>query len=131
MANAVSDYAAMPLRSWDVEHRTAVAIVPIGGTGAVNSAGTDYRVPPGVTISRASAGTYTLTYPAAFNGLILPGVVLTADQTVFGGAAITARSVTAGTATIKTFRADTGATGDPASGDALGILFILQPVQGF
>lgn len=131
MANAVSDYAAMPLRSWDVEHRTAVAIVPIGGTGAVNSAGTDYRVPPGVTIARASGGTYTLTYPAAFNGAIIPFVALTASMAVFGGAGITARSITAGTATIVTIGADDGATGDPASGDALGILFVMQPVQAY
>jgi len=101
--------------------RIAALEINIGATGAV---GSQIFGPPGVTLTRTGTGTYTLVYPAALGVAIVPYIAKSAAPTVFD-ASVTAKSATAGTATIVTANAAGTAT-DPANGDILGLLFFAK-----
>lgn len=94
----------------------------IGGTGAVGTTVTGSM--EGVALTRTGAGTYTVVYPAALVGAIIPYVAKSAAPTVFE-VSVTARSLTAGTATI-VFANAAGTATDPASGDVVGLFFALR-----
>lgn len=93
----------------------------IGATGAV---GSQIFGPPGVTFTRTGAGTYTLVYPASLGMALIPYVAVSAAGTVIDGT-ITAKSSTAGTATV-VYRNAAGAATDPANGDVVGMLFFAK-----
>lgn len=95
--------------------------INIGATGAV---GSQIFGPPGVTLTRNSAGNYSVVYPAALGVAIIPYVAKSAAPTVFE-ASVTAKSATAGTATIQ-FANAAGTATDPANGDIIGILFFAK-----
>jgi len=101
--------------------RIAALEINIGATGAV---GSQIFGPPGVTLTRTGTGTYTLVYPAALGVAIVPYIAKSAAPTVFD-VSVTAKSATAGTATIVTANAAGTAT-DPANGDILGLLFFAK-----
>lgn len=88
--------------------------VTIGATGAVGATVIDAPI----TVTRASAGTYTLTYPYGYDAVVSPQVVSPAST--INGANCTAVSGSAGTATVVTRNA-AGAATDPANGDILQI----------
>lgn len=95
-------------------------LVNIGATGAPTlspASGT------GFGITRSSAGTYALTFPALPSGgtaYVKVGVALSAATTV-SQATVTAFSGTAGTATFVTALNAAGTAVDPANGDILWI----------
>lgn len=102
-----------------------------GAGGVVGTTDTD---DPGITaLVRTGAGIYTGTFPAVpagsasgvqGRGRITPYIAKSAALTVVD-AVITARSLTAGTFTLKTLNAAGSAT-DPADTDIIGCLFDLQ-----
>lgn len=92
----------------------------IGGSGAVSSSDVDDS---GVTLVRASQGTYTLTYPKCVACSIHVGVL--SDGTV-KGAYLTARAATSGTATFKTHDAATPTVADPESGAVLDVTILAE-----
>lgn len=101
--------------------RIAALEINIGATGAV---GSQIFGPPGVTLTRTGTGTYTLVYPAALGVALIPYIAKSAAPTVFD-VSVTAKSATAGTATIVTANVAGTAT-DPANGDILGLLFFAK-----
>jgi hypothetical protein len=113
----------MPSNARAVQDNLIVAALElnIGATGAV---GSQVFGPPGVTFTRSSAGTYTLVYPAALGVALIPYIAVSAAGTVID-ATVTAKSATAGTATIVTRNA-AGAATDPANGDIVGLLFFAK-----
>jgi len=101
-----------------------------GGAGAIGTTDAD---DVGITLARTGAGTYNGTFPACPAGStagiqgrarIIPYVAFSPALTVVD-AVITARSVTAGTFTVKTLNA-AGAATDGAAADIIGVKLILQ-----
>jgi len=113
----------MPSNARAVQDNLCIACLElnIGATGAV---GSQIFGPPGVTFTRTGAGTYTLVFPAAPGVGLIPYVAISAAGTVIDGT-ITAKSSTAGTATV-VFRNAAGAATDPASGDVVGLVMIAK-----
>lgn len=121
MARTFGDLAASNGQVVQSDLRIAALEINIGATGAV---GSQIFGPPGVTLTRTGTGTYTIVYPAALGMAIIPYIAKSAAPTVFD-VSVTAKSATAGTATIVTANAAGTAT-DPANGDILGLLFFAK-----
>jgi len=113
----------MPSNARAVQDNLIVAALElnIGATGAV---GSQIFGPPGVTFTRTGTGTYTLVYPAARGVALIPYVAKSAVPTIFD-IVVTAKSATAGTATIVTYNGS-GAATDPANGDIIGLIFFAK-----
>lgn len=119
MARTLADLpASRVLGTEQVKMQTAY--VTIGGSGAVSTSGTGYRIPSGFAISNSGTGTFTVTYAASPSAVIIPFIQLSAAATVVD-AVPSAFSATAGTMTLKTLNAS-GAATNPASGDVIGFL---------
>ena len=103
-------------------------IVSIGGTGAPYISGDGYSGQsddPGITISRTSAGLYALTYPKGKQAWITVDIISAALTVV--GTVTTAKSATAGTASITTLAGSNAAAAtDPANGDKLMITITVE-----
>lgn len=95
-------------------------VVTFGST-AIASQDADH---PDIAFTRSDVGTFTVTYPYCYEADIYVSNLKSAAITVLG-AAITAQSATAGTATIKTFDA-AGAAADPATGDIITFTFRMR-----
>ncbi len=119
MARTMGDLLSNALLAVQDNLRLSVTEINIGATGAV---GTQVFGPPGVTFTRTGTGTYTVVYPAALGMSIIPFVAKSAAPTVFD-CSVTAKSATAGTATI-VFAAANGTATDPANGDIIGLILI-------
>jgi hypothetical protein len=121
MARTIRDLSLTNALTAQTDLVIDIVEINIGATGAV---GTQVVGCAGVTFTRTGAGTYTLVYPAAVAGALIPYVAKSAAPTVFD-CSVTARNVTAGTATI-VFANAAGAATDPANGDIVGLLLILK-----
>lgn len=110
-----SEIGLSPCRSADGEtsfHRAAWAV---GATGAVTANSKNTR---GFTLTRSSAGIYTVVLPVSFVGL--PPIVIPVTDTAVSNK-VTAFDATAGTATIE-FMDAAGAAVELTSGDAIHLL---------
>lgn len=125
MAATVRDLSAKPVFGTELNLTLITSSVAIGAAGAVDSTIAGYRVAPGVTLTRTGAGTYSVVYPACPNAVLLAFIELSAAGTVID-AGLTAKSQTAGTATLVTRNA-AGAATDPASGDLIGFVIFGLP----
>lgn len=119
MTAAARDLNVNPMRSPQRELTVSISSVAIGAAGAVDSTIAGYRVSPEVVMANTGAGTFSLTYAPCVGCTIQPFVELSAASTVVD-AVLTAKSPTAGTATIAVKNA-AGANTNPASGDLIGI----------
>lgn len=126
MAQAARDLATKPSVSTELNHIVTTASVAIGAAGAVDSTITGFRVPAGITVANTGAGTFSVVYPICPNVTIKPCIELSAAATVVT-AILTAKSPTAGTATLRTNNA-AGAATNPASGDLIGLTFHFLPM---
>jgi hypothetical protein len=125
MAQALRDTSNKPVFGTELDLTIVTSSVAIGAAGAVDSTIAGYRVAPGVTMTNTGAGTFSLVYPIAPNATILVFVESSAAGTVID-ATLTAKSATAGTASITTRNA-AGAATNPASGDLIGIIIFGLP----
>jgi hypothetical protein len=121
MAQAARDMNVNPVRSTEREVIAITSSVAIGAAGAVDSTIAGYRVAPGVTVANTGTGTFSLAYPVCPNATIKVFVEMSAAATVTE-AILTAKSPTAGTATIRTSKAGTAT--NPASGDLIGVVIL-------
>jgi hypothetical protein len=103
-----------PAQAGNADVVLAAVAITIGAAGAVSSVSGS----PGISAVNAGAGLFTLTYPACVEAIIDPSVQSAAATVV--GAMLTARNVSAGTATIRTNNT-AGAATNPASGDVLHV----------
>jgi hypothetical protein len=98
----------------------AKAKLVVGSSGAV-AAGSSYDHPD-ITITLSTTGVYTITYPPSIDATIW-ATIYSAGATITEWI-ITAKSATAGTATLRLSKAGTSA--EPASGDEVTIHFDLR-----
>lgn len=119
----LGDLGAHPCRTASKEKRVLRAYVTLTAGGAVSTSVLD----EGLTITKNGVGTYDLTYPSNIATTI--HVMVYSPAGTVKGAYQTANVPPSGTATIKTWGESAGtiAVADPASGDALNILFVGQP----
>jgi hypothetical protein len=93
----------------------AAALITIGAAGAVSSTtGT-----PGIAAANGGAGVFSLTFPPCVEAIIqltLKSAASTVEEVI-----LTARSASAGTATIQT-QVSGGTATNPASGDEIHVL---------
>jgi len=122
MANAAGDMDKKPAFSGRGSRVNACCHVDIGATGAptIDPLKSDDS---GFAITRASAGLYDLVFPKCVD-VRIDVEVTSATPTVFG-AVLLAKSATAGTAQFRTYNG-AGAATDPASGNDLNIVFIMD-----
>lgn len=125
MAITVMEMQRKLAKTTELEHTIMTASVAIGAAGAVDSSITGYRVPANVVVANTGTGTFSITYPICPNVTIIPHVEVSAAATVTE-AILTAKSPTAGTATLRTSKAGTAA--NPASGDLISLTFNFLPV---
>jgi hypothetical protein len=125
MARALRDLHASLV---DATERTRIqsAYITIKAAGAVDTAGTGYRSPAGVTVANTGTGTFSVVFPACSSMVMIPFVAKSATPTIFD-VIPTAINPTAGTASLQTCNAAGSAT-NPASGDVIGILFVGIPI---
>ena len=119
MARTIGDCSLSNVQGAQDNLKIGFVEINIGATGAV---GSQIAGPPGVTFTRTGAGTYTVVYPAAVAGGLIPYVAKSAAPTVFD-CSITAKNVAAGTATL-VFANAAGTATDPANGDIIGLMFL-------
>jgi hypothetical protein len=124
MAATARDLSVNPTRSTERELTLITSSVAIGAAGAVDSSITGYRVAPGVVMANTGTGTFSLVYPACPNATVLAFIEQSAAATVTE-AILTAKSASAGTATVRTSKAGTAT--NPASGDLVGIVIFALP----
>lgn len=125
MTQALRDMSATPVSALSLNLTLVTSSVAIGAAGAVDSTIAGYRVAPGVVMANTGAGTYSLVYPICPNATILVFVESSAAGTVID-ASLTAKSPTAGTASI-TVRNAAGAATNPANGDLIGVVIFGLP----
>lgn len=125
MAATARDLSVNPARSTERELTFITSSVAIGAAGAVDSSISGYRVAPGVTMANTGTGTFSLVYPACPNAVVHVFIEQSAAATVTE-AICTAKSPSAGTATVRTSKAGTAT--NPASGDLIGVVVFALPV---
>jgi len=84
------------------------------GASSIASSQADH---PDITITRTGVGVYNLTYPPTLNSKIVVDEIFSAARTV-SGVLVTAKSATAGTATISVIN-NAGSLTDPATNDTM------------
>lgn len=124
MAATARDLYVNPVRSTERELTLITSSVAIGAAGAVDSTITGYRVAQGVVMANTGTGTFSLVYPACPGAVVHVFVEQSAAATVTE-AILTAKSPSAGTATVRTSKAGTAA--NPASGDLIGVVVFALP----
>jgi len=122
MANAAGDMDKKPAYNGRGMRLLACCHVDIGATGAPTVDATKCD-DPGITITRASAGIYDLVYPKCVDVRI--NIEAMSPLGTVLGAVLLAKSATAGTAQFRTFN-DAGTATDPASGDDLNIVLVMD-----
>lgn len=90
------------------------------GTNAIGSQDSDH---PDIALTRTGTGTYTMTYPPCYEADIAVTDIVSAALTISGGV-LTAKSATAGTASLTLHKAGTAA--DPANGDIVTLTLRLR-----
>jgi len=125
MAATARDMNASVVSSTELQLRLITSSVAIGAAGAVDSTVTGYRVAPGVVMANTGTGTFSLVYPACPNAVVHVFVESSAAATVTE-AILTAKSPSAGTATVRTSKAGTAT--NPASGDLIGVIVYALPM---
>lgn len=123
MSQAMADVSQRPIHCSELNTVIMTASVAIGGSGAVDPTQAGNRVPGQIVMTNTGTGTFSLTFPASPNCTIEVFPEVSAAATVTE-AILTAKSPTAGTATIRTSKAGTAA--NPASGDLIGIIIYAQ-----
>jgi hypothetical protein len=124
MPATARDLSVSPVRSSERELTLITSSVAIGAAGAVDPTIAGNRVAPGVVMANTGTGTFSLVYPACPNATIRVWVESSAAATVCE-AILTAKSQTAGTATVRTSKAGTAT--NPASGDLIGVEIMALP----
>ena len=105
--------ARKPVFGSELNLTMMTASVAIGAAGAVDPTIAGYRVPAGIVSGRITgAGTFSLVYPIAPNATILVFVESSAAGTVID-ATLTAKSTTAGTASITVHQCVPGRRHEP------------------
>jgi hypothetical protein len=119
---ALSDHGARPCKTPNTEKWVLRTTVTIGATGAVS----DHDGDNGIVLARTGTGTYSVAYPACPKASILVNLVSPSKTVVTS--VLTAKSSTAGTATLKTLAGTNAAADtDPASGDLIEVAITAQP----
>lgn len=124
MAQAARDISASVVSSSELQLRIFTSSFAIGASGAVDSTIAGYRVAPGCTLANTGTGTFSLVYPVCPNVQIQCNLVSAAATVT--ECVLTAKSATAGTATIRTSKA--GLATNPASGDIVEICVLALPM---
>ena len=99
----------------------ATATLVVGSAGAVDAASTSDH--PDIAFTLSSTGVYTITYPYAVDANIQLAEIISAAGTVTE-CILTAKSATAGTATMQLSKGGTAAA--PESGDKITLFFHLK-----
>lgn len=121
MAQYAADVSDYPLLSGKRDRIVLSADQTIGAAGAV---GAIVKDDPGITVAKAGGtGTYDITFPAAPAGRLIAS--LTSAAGTVSQYSIAAFSATAGTAQVIT-RAPAGTATNPASGDVLSLVLVLD-----
>lgn len=124
MAQAARDISASVVSSSELQLRIFTSSFAIGAAGAVDSTIAGYRVAPGCTLTNTGTGTFDLVYPVCPNAVIHVGLQSAAATVT--EAIETAKSATAGTASLRTSKAGTAA--NPASGDIIEVVIFALPM---
>lgn len=116
MAN-LANANALPVKATNTEKYVVRCSVAIGAAGAPTVSGDS-----DVSLTRTGAGTYTVSYPACAAVSILPSVGKSSTLT---SVRCSAKSATAGTATLETLATATATDG--ANGDVIELVIVGQP----
>lgn len=116
MANLANAHA-LPCKATNTEKYVVRCTIDIGASGAPTVSGDS-----DVSFTRTGAGTYTVSYPACAAASILPSVGKSSTLT---SVRCSAKSATAGTATLVTLATATATDG--ANGDIIELVIVGQP----
>lgn len=123
MTDTAGDIRGIPVHSAAAKQLLCCATITFGSTGAIASVDSD---DPRLTLGALTTGVGALTYPKAVRARITFTLESPATSAVTE-CVLLAQDAAAGTATIQTSKAGTPA--NPASGDKLHIVCVLQSVS--